>query len=215
MGGRANRHRARDVRRGRLRLRRVRPPARLSRRRRRRPAAAQARARARRHGGATSHGGRRAHRPRARRRCRRGDRRDGRITRTGGRRGRRHPLCAFRGAKLRAAAGRSWFRPGRARGEDECVRDDRDGTGARRARRDLRRAGTVRCLCRPRGCDLRRAAHRPQRPRRQGARRLIARCHNVADVARRGAASPAARAWRSRSAAAGTTWPGAPSPRAG
>ena len=42
-------------------------------------------------------------------------------------------------------------RPSRARGEGECVRDDRDGTGARRARRDLRRAGTVRCLCRPCG----------------------------------------------------------------
>ena len=88
-----------------LRLRRIRRPARLSRRRRRRAAVAPAGARPDRDRGAAAVGRSRADRPGPRRRRRRGDHRDGRIGRTGCRRGGRHPVCARRGAQLRAAAG--------------------------------------------------------------------------------------------------------------
>ena len=80
----------------------------------------------------------------------------------GGRRGGRDPLRAWRGAQLRAAAGQPRSRPSRTRGQDERVRDDRDGTGGLGARRDLRRARADGRLRRPGGPrDLAGAQPRP------------------------------------------------------
>ena len=126
-------HRPRGIRAGRLRLRRIRHPARLSRRRRRRAAAAPPRACPDRHRGAAAVGRSRADRPGARRRRRRRDHRDGRIGRAGRRGGGRDPVRTRRRPQLRAAARRaSGIDPAALEARRQRVRDDRNGARPRR-----------------------------------------------------------------------------------
>jgi len=180
MGGGPDDHRSRGVRQRRVRLRRIRRPARLFGRRRRRAAVARAGARSRRDRGAAAVGRSGTDRPGPRRRRRCGHHRDGRVGRTGCRRRRGHPLCARRATQLRAAAGEPRARPRRARGEGDRVRDDRNGARTLGRRRNVCGAWADGCVRRPGGpgdlagvrpgrrvdesdgprCDVARAIHR-------------------------------------------------------